>query len=93
MTAWTEDFERHRSLLFSIAYRMLGSVAESEDVVQEAYLRWREVPEGEVRSPKSYLSAVVTRLSIYRLRSARRVYRYLATRTADLGSRRGTCRP
>jgi RNA polymerase sigma-70 factor, ECF subfamily len=72
MTAWTEDFERHRSLLFSIAYRMLGSVAESEDVVQEAYLRWREVPEGEVRSPKSYLSAVVTRLSIDRLRSARR---------------------
>jgi RNA polymerase sigma-70 factor (ECF subfamily) len=72
MTAWTEDFERHRSLLFSIAYRMLGSVAEAEDVVQEAYLRWREVPEGEVRSPKSYLSAVVTRLSIDRLRSARR---------------------
>src|SRR4028119_1678293 len=72
MTACTEDFERHRSLLFSIAYRMLGSVAEAEDVVQEAYLRWREVPEGEVRSPKSYLSAVVTRLSIDRLRSARR---------------------
>ena len=72
MTAWTEDFERHRSLLFSIAYRMLGSVAEAEDVMQEAYLRWREVPEGEVRSPKSYLSAVVTRLSIDRLRSARR---------------------
>ena len=72
MTAWTEDFERHRSLLFSIAYRMLGSVAEAEDVVQEAYLRWREVPEGEVRSPKSYLSAMVTRLSIDRLRSARR---------------------
>ena len=72
MTACTEDFERHRSLLFSIAYRMLGSVAEAEDVMQEAYLRWREVPEGEVRSSKSYLSAVVTRLSIDRLRSARR---------------------
>ena len=72
MTARTADFERHRSLLFSIAYRMLGIVAEAEDVVQEAYLRWREVPEGEVRSPKSYLSAVVTRLSIDRLRSARR---------------------
>src|ERR671916_2918370 len=71
MTARTEDFERHRSLLFSIAYRMLGSVADAEDVVQEAYLRWREVPETEVRSPKSYLSAVVTRLSIDRLRSAR----------------------
>jgi RNA polymerase sigma-70 factor (ECF subfamily) len=49
---------------------MLGSVADAEDIVQEAYLRWREVPETEVRSPKSYLSAVVTRLSIDRLRSA-----------------------
>src|SRR5215213_3235779 len=71
MTVRTGDFERHRSLLFSIAYRMLGSVAEAEDVVQEAYLRWRRVPEAEVRSPRSYLSAVVTRLSINRLRSAR----------------------
>ena len=71
MTAWTEDFERHRSLLFSIAYRMLGSAAEAEDVVQDTYLRWREVPEVEVRSPRSYLSAVVTCLSIDRLRSAR----------------------
>ena len=69
MTARTEDFERHRSLLFSIAYRMLGSVTDAEDIVQEAYLRWREVHEAEVRSPKSYLSAVVTRLSIDRLRS------------------------
>ena len=71
MTARTEDFERYRSLLFSISYRMLGSVADAEDLVQEAYLRWREAPEAEVRSPKSYLSAVVTRLSIDRLRSAR----------------------
>ena len=71
MTTRTEDFERHRSLLFSIAYRMLGSVADAEDVVQEAYLRWQEVPEKEVRSPRSYLSAVVTRLSIDRLRYAR----------------------
>ena len=71
MTARTEDFERHRSLLFSIAYRMLGSVTDAEDIVQEAYLRWQEAPETEVRSPKSYLSAVVTRLSIDRLRSAR----------------------
>ncbi len=66
-----DDFESHRPLLFSIAYRMLGSVAEAEDIVQEAYLRWREAPEAEVRSPKAYLSAVVTRLSIDRLRSAR----------------------
>jgi RNA polymerase sigma-70 factor (ECF subfamily) len=71
MTARTDDFERHRPLLFSIAYRMLASVTDAEDIVQEAYLRWREVAEAEVRSPRSYLSAVVTRLSIDRLRSAR----------------------
>ena len=71
MMARIEDFERYRSLLFSIAYRMLGSVTDAEDIVQEAYLRWREAPEAEIRSPKSYLSAVVTRLSIDRLRSAR----------------------
>ncbi len=71
MTMRAEDFERHRPLLFSIAYRMLSSAAEAEDIVQETYLRWREVPEEEVRSPRSYLSAVVTRLSINRLRSAR----------------------
>jgi RNA polymerase sigma-70 factor, ECF subfamily len=71
MTARTEDFERHRSLLFSIAYRMLGSVTGAEDIVQEAFLRWQEMPDTEVRSPKSYLSTVVTRLSIDRLRSAR----------------------
>jgi len=70
MTPRTADFERHRSLLFSIAYRMLGSVADAEDIVQEAYLRWQGVSEKEVRSPKSYLSTVVTRLSIDRLRSA-----------------------
>jgi RNA polymerase sigma-70 factor (ECF subfamily) len=70
MTTRAQDFERHRSLLFSIAYRMLGSVADAEDVVQDAYLRWQRAPETEVRSPRSYLSAVVTRLSIDRLRSA-----------------------
>ena len=67
----TEVFDGNRPLLFSISYRMLGSVMEAEDVVQEAYLRWQEVPEGEVRSPSAYLSTVVTRLCIDRLRSAR----------------------
>ena len=70
MTVRTENFERHRSLLFSIAYRMLGSVTDAEDLVQEAYLRCQEAPEVEVHSPKGYLSAMVTRLSIDRLRSA-----------------------
>lgn len=66
-----EVFERHRPLLFSIAYRMLGSVMDAEDVVQEAFVRWQRAPETEVRSPKAYLSAVVTRLCIDQLRSAR----------------------
>ncbi len=64
-------FDRHRKMLFSIAYRMLGSVADAEDVVQEAFVRWQGVSEDAVQSPKSYLSAVVTRLCIDQLRSAR----------------------
>ena len=63
-----EVFDRHRALLFSIAYRMLGGVADAEDVVQEAFLRWQKDAGTEVRSPKAYLSAVVTRLSIDHLR-------------------------
>jgi RNA polymerase sigma-70 factor (ECF subfamily) len=66
-----EVFDRNRPLLFSIAYRMTGSVMEAEDAVQEAYLRWQQVSEDEVRSPSAYLSTVVTRLCIDRLRSAR----------------------
>ena len=64
-------FTEHRSLLFSIAYRMLGSVMDAEDAVQETYLRWQRASPDEVRSPKSYLSTVVTRLCIDHLRSAK----------------------
>lgn len=68
-----EVFERHRPLLFAISYRMLGTVADAEDVVQEAYLRWRGVAGSskgkEVREPRSYLSTVVSRLSIDKLRA------------------------
>jgi len=69
----TAVYESLRPLLFSIAYRMLGSVTEAEDVVQEAFLRYhRAVGEhGQPDSPKAYLSTVVTRLSIDQLRSAR----------------------
>jgi RNA polymerase sigma-70 factor (ECF subfamily) len=66
-------FEELRPLLFSIAYRMLGSVAEAEDIVQEAFLRYhRAVSEGStVDSPRAFLSTVTTRLSIDHVRSAR----------------------
>ena len=69
-----ETYESLRPLLFSIAYRMVGSVSEAEDIVQEAYLRHhRAVRESdtEVQAPKAWLSAVTTRLAIDHLRSAR----------------------
>jgi RNA polymerase sigma-70 factor (TIGR02957 family) len=68
-----EAFEELRPRAFAIAYRMLGSVSEAEDVVQEAYLRLhRAEQEGErIESPRAYLSTVVTRLAIDQLRSAR----------------------
>ena len=69
----TEVYEKLRPLLFSIAYRMLGSASEAEDVVQEAFLRFhRATEEGEkIESPKAFLTTVTTRLSIDQLRSAR----------------------
>lgn len=70
-TSRTEAFNKYRKMLFSIAYRMLGSVADAEDIVQEAFIRWQQVSGTEVRSPKSYLSSVVTRLCIDHLRSAK----------------------
>jgi RNA polymerase sigma-70 factor (ECF subfamily) len=65
-----EEFEELRSLLFAIAYRILGSVAEAEDAVQETWLRF-EATETQPTSTKAFLSAVVTRISIDVLRSAR----------------------
>jgi RNA polymerase sigma-70 factor (ECF subfamily) len=66
-----DPFRQHRPLLFSIAYRMLGSASDAEDVVQDAYLRWRRVNPLDVRSPKDFLSTTVTRLAMDHLRSAR----------------------
>jgi RNA polymerase sigma-70 factor, ECF subfamily len=69
----SELYAELRPLAFSIAYRMLGSVAEAEDVVQEAFLRFHQALTRETRieSPRSYLSTIVTRLSIDQLRRAR----------------------
>ena len=66
-----EAFDENRQRLFSIAYRMLGSVADADDLVQEAFLRWQRTDPAEVRSPRAYLSTVITRLCINHLKSAR----------------------
>src|SRR5436853_6154055 len=66
-----EEFETYRPLMFSIAYRMLGSAAEAEDIVQEAYLRYRSVPPETIVSLKAFLSTVVTRLCLNNLNTAR----------------------
>ncbi|MCA1832498.1 MAG: RNA polymerase sigma-70 factor [Actinobacteria bacterium] len=64
-------FERHRPRMFGVAYRMLGSVADAEDVVQEAFIRWRDADVEEIREPAAWLTTVVTRLCIDQLKSAR----------------------
>jgi RNA polymerase sigma-70 factor, ECF subfamily len=66
-----EIFNEHRGLLFSLAYRMLGSVADAEDMVQEAFLRLQAASAEEIKAPKAYLSAIVTNLCINYLGSAR----------------------
>src|SRR5437899_10227491 len=67
----SEVFTELRPLLFAIAYRMVGSAMDAEDLVQEAYLRWQEASDADVRSPRAYLATIVTRLAINHLRSAR----------------------
>lgn len=68
----TDPFVTHRSLLFTVAYEMLGSAADAEDVVQEAWLRWADVDQAEVRDPRAYLVRVVTRQALNRLRTLSR---------------------
>ena len=65
------EFERHRPALFALAYRMLGSVMDADDILQEAFLRWQQAPADEGEAPKAYLQRIVTRLCIDHLRSAR----------------------
>ena len=66
-----DEFERQRSHLFALAYRLLGSASEAEDVVQDAWLRSSTAETVDVRSPRAYLMTVVTRLALDRLKSAR----------------------
>jgi RNA polymerase sigma-70 factor (TIGR02957 family) len=72
VTSTADPFVEHRSLLFTVAYEMLGSAADAEDVVQESWLRWSEVDRAEVRDPRAYLVRVVTRQALNRLRSLSR---------------------
>ncbi|MFD2090254.1 RNA polymerase sigma factor SigJ [Blastococcus deserti] len=71
MTASVEVFDRHRRLLFTVAYQMLGSVADAEDTVQDAWLRWSAADRTGVADPRTYLVQITTRLALDRLRSAR----------------------
>lgn len=67
----TQIFNQYRGLLFSIAYRMLSSATDAEDIVQEAFIRWMEARPEDVQSPRAYLCSIVVRLCIDQLRSAR----------------------
>jgi RNA polymerase sigma-70 factor (ECF subfamily) len=68
----TEAFVAHRNLLFTVAYEMLGSAADAEDVLQETWLRWADVDLDSVRDERAYLVRIVTRLALDRLRALRR---------------------
>lgn len=74
-----ETFEAHRDLMFAVAYRMLGTVADAEDAVQDAWLRWSAAPRRGVTQPRAYLTKIITNTSLNRLRSVR------ARREAYLG--------
>ena len=67
-----DPFVTHRSLLFTVAYEMLGSAVDAEDVVQEAWLRWADVDQSEVRDPRAFLVRIVTRKALDRLRALAR---------------------
>jgi hypothetical protein len=71
--AMTEDpFVAHRSLLFTVAFEMLGSAADAEDVLQESWLRWGDIDHSQVRDPRAYLIRVVTRQALNQMRTLSR---------------------
>ncbi|MFD4429285.1 sigma-70 family RNA polymerase sigma factor, partial [Nocardia sp. NPDC058497] len=69
MDSATEAFVAHRNLLFTVAYEMLGSAADAEDVLQETWLRWVDVDQAEIRDQRAYLVRITTRQSLTRLRT------------------------
>jgi RNA polymerase sigma-70 factor (ECF subfamily) len=69
--ALLDSFDRHRRLLFTVAYQMLGSVADAEDVVQDTWLRWSAADRDDVDDDRAYLVRIASRLALDRLRSAR----------------------
>lgn len=79
MNGPADIFESHRARLFGIAYRMLGSRADAEDVLQDAYLRWHETTGSDIQSPTAFLITVTSRLCLDRLRQSNR------RRTQDIG--------
>lgn len=73
MTEASDDpFVEHRRLLFTVAYEMLGSAADAEDVLQDSWLRWSQVDRADVRDARAYLVRIVTRLALNRLRTVQR---------------------
>ncbi len=66
-----DHLHTYQPLLFSIAYRMTGYASQAEDIVQDAYLRYQQADQAAIRSPKSYLTTIVTNLSLNYLHSAR----------------------
>lgn len=71
VAASAADFQEHRPRMFAVAYRMLGSATEAEDIVQDAYLRWTAADRGDVAYPGAWLAKTVTRLCLNHLDSAR----------------------
>src|ERR1700739_3984761 len=64
-------FDQYRGLLFSIAYRMLGPIADAEDMLQETFIRWHQSAEQDIRSPRAFLVTIISRLCMNHLQSAR----------------------
>src|ERR1700738_3766240 len=71
MSICLATFDQYRSLLFSVAYRMLGSVADAEDMLQETFIRWQQARGVEIRPPRASLVTLISRLCINYLQSAR----------------------